>query len=82
MNITEKLRKLHEQATVNGYIPSTIGVTDEKYEAYAYSLKEMAELIGLVWTDKPSKLSYKGIELKKYGKQHTDEKRKKTSKDD
>ncbi|MCR4330255.1 MAG: hypothetical protein NUV65_06965 [Candidatus Roizmanbacteria bacterium] len=78
MNIVEKLINYYRLAENSGYIPSTIGVSDEEYQAYAQSLKDMAETVGLVFIDKPTKLTFRGIELKKYGKQHTDAKRKKT----
>lgn len=79
--ITDRLRQLYNSAEISGYIPSTIGVSDEEYEEYNQSLKDMTEVLGLVFTDTPKKLTYKGIELVKYGKQHRDEKRKKTPKD-
>lgn len=82
MNILEKLTNYYYQAGLTGYTPSSIGVSNEEYEEYEALLEGKAVEWGLVFIDKPSKLSYRGIKLKKYGKQHTDEKRKKTPKND
>lgn len=69
-----KLKEYYVKAQLSGYIPSTIGVSDEEYDEYLKDLKDLAENHGLVFTDTPIKLMYKGIELKKYGKKHTDSK--------
>lgn len=75
MIIIDKLIQYYKQAETNGFIPTTIGVTDEEYDEYKKTLKDTAEAFGLVFMDTPTKLYFRGIELKKYGKQHTDSKR-------
>lgn len=77
MNIIDKLIKLYKEFSQIGYTPLTIGVSDEEYEEYKFLLKEMAERLGFTFTDTPTKLTFRGIELKKYGKQTVDENRKK-----
>lgn len=75
MIITTRLRDLYSQMQSLGYIPSSVGISKEDYDDYVKELKTATAILGLVWNDKTDKLSYKGIELKVYGKQHTDSKK-------
>lgn len=79
MTITDKLSSYYAKTTHLGYVPNSVGVSEEEFNEYLRALKDLAHNEGLVYMGLEDRLFYKGMELVVYGKKHTD---KRLSKDD
>lgn len=71
MSITDKLSTYFAKTTHLGYVPVSIGVSEEEFNEYRKALEDLAHNEGFTWTD-GEEVTYKGMELVVYGKKHTD----------